>query len=128
MIDKFGKVMIYVNDPKTNADFWVSQLGFTQIKVDHLENKVLSVELAPTLESDAHIVLFNRAVVEETSPEIHLETPSILFSSYDIAEMRGKLAAEGVTVGEVWEVGGRKTFNFADNEGNYFAVEEIPSP
>jgi lactoylglutathione lyase len=58
------------------------------------------------------------------SAEISLETPSILFGSYDITAMRNDLIARGVTVGEIIERGSR-TFNFADVEGNYFAVEEI---
>ena len=71
-------------------------------------------------------MLFNRAIVEEMSGGISLGTPSILFGSYDIDTMRSDLIAKGVTVGEIMEMGSR-TFNFADVEGNYFAVEEINS-
>ena len=126
MINKFGKVMVYVKDPRTVADFWTEKIGFTEVGQQEMNNQVLSIELAPNETSDCHLVLFNRAIVEEMSGGISLGTPSILFGSYDIDTMRSDLIAKGVTVGEIMEMGSR-TFNFADVEGNYFAVEEINS-
>ncbi|WP_407312285.1 VOC family protein [Desulfosporosinus sp. SB140] len=126
MINKFGKVMVYVKDPQAVADFWTEKIGFTEVGQQEMNNQVLSIELAPNETSDCHLVLFNRAIVEEMSGGISLETPSILFGSYDIDTMRSDLIAKGVTVGEIMEMSSR-TFNFADVEGNYFAVEEINS-
>lgn len=125
MINKFGKVMIYVRNPRTVADFWIEKLGFIEVKIDTTEKGVLSVELRPNDKSDASIVLFDRAVVEKMSPELNLSPPSILFASYDIKDMRNKLINSGVDVGEIMEMGASLTFNFSDIEGNYFAVQEI---
>lgn len=125
MIDKFGKVMIYVKDPRAAADFWIDKIGFTKIKVDTHETGILSVELTPNSTSDASIVLFDRSIVEKMSSELNLGTPSILFSSYEIRDMRNRLINNGVNVGEVMEMGDSLTFNFSDIEGNYFAVQEI---
>ncbi len=124
MINTFGKVMVYVKDPRAVADFWIDKIGFAQVKQQEMNNQLLSIELVPNKLSDCHLVLFNRAIVEEMSEGISLGTPSILFGSYDITAMRNELIGKGVTVGEIVEIGGR-TFNFADVEGNYFAVEEI---
>ena len=124
MINKFGKVMVYVKDPRTVADFWIRKIGFTEVSQQKMNNQVLSIELAPSKLSDCHLVLFDRAIVEEMSEGISLGTPSILFGSYDISAMRSDLISKGVTVGEIVETGSR-TFNFSDVEGNYFAVEEI---
>ena len=89
------------------------------------ETGVLSVELTPNDISDAGIVLFDRAVVQKMEPELNLGTPSILFSSYNIKDMRDKLIEKGVNVGDIIEMNGALTFNFSDPEGNYFAVEQI---
>ena len=125
MISKFGKVMIYVKDPRAVADFWIDKMGFTEIKAETHETGIVSVELAPNNMSDASIVLFDRGIVEKMSPELNLGTPSILFSSYDVRDMRNRLIKNGVNVGEVMEIGDSITFNFSDIEGNYFAVQEI---
>jgi lactoylglutathione lyase len=124
MINKFGKVMVYVKDPRVVANFWIEKIGFTEVGQQEMNNQLLSIELAPNESSDCHLVLFNRAIVEEMSGGISLGTPSILFGTYDLDTMRSDLIAKRVTVGEIMEMGSR-TFNFADVEGNYFAVEEI---
>lgn len=125
MICKFGKVMIYVKDTRAVADFWIDKIGFTEINADTYEAGILSVELKHNNMSDASIILFNRSIVEKMSPELNLGTPSILFCSYDVIDMRNRLINNGVNVGEVMEMGDSKTFNFSDIEGNYFAVQEI---
>lgn len=84
MINKFGKVMVYVKDPRAVADFQTEKIGFTEVGQQEMNNQVLSIELAPNETSDCHLVLFNRAIVEEMSGDIPLGTPSILFGSYDI--------------------------------------------
>lgn len=125
MICKFGKVMIYVKNPRAVADFWINKIGFTEIKADTHGTGILSVELTHNIMSDASIVLFDRSIVEKMSPELNLGTPSILFSSYDVMEMRNSLINKGVNVGEIMEMGDSLTFNFSDIEGNYFAVQEV---
>lgn len=125
MIDKFGQVMIYVKNPRECADFWINKIGFKEIQVIQTETGILSIELAPNSSSDTSIVLFDSEVVRQFSPELSLTTPSILFSSYNIKEMRDSLIEKGVTVGEIVEMPNQKTFNFVDIEGNYFAVREI---
>lgn len=125
MIDSFGKVMVYVNDPERVAAFWEREIGFSRRDTQRMEGRVLSVELAPAPERGTALVLFDRATVERMSPELDLATPSILFGSNDAAGMRTQLEAAGVEVGELVTMGGRTTFNFADPEGNYFAVEQL---
>ncbi|UQN15306.1 VOC family protein [Gulosibacter sp. ACHW.36C] len=125
MITKFGNVMIYVENPRDVADFWVDTVGFTEVDAQQVDGATLFVELTPTAASDAHITLFDRNVVAQSSPELDLATPSILFKSPDITAMRDSLAAAGTTVGDIVEAGGMTTFNFADPEGNWFAVKQV---
>ena len=125
MIDKFGQVMVYVKNPRAVADFWVNQIGFVLLHEEKLESGVLSVELSPNNTSDTNMVLFDREIVAQMSPEVNLGSPSILFSTYDIKELHDRLKENGVAVGDITEMGTMVTFNFPDIEGNYFAVREI---
>lgn len=125
MVNKFGKVMIYVKDPRTVADFWIQKVDFIEIQENKNDAKTISVEVAPSDHCDASIVLFDREIVAKMSPELSLGTPSILLSSFDVEAMRATLIERGVTVGEVVTMQNQKTFNFCDNEDNYFAVAEI---
>lgn len=124
MIDKFGQVMIYVNNLEVVAKFWVDKIGF--IEGERMEyGEELAIEIIPYHNSDTSMVLFDKEVVKRTSPEVNLGTPSLLFSSYELEEFHKQLLEKGVTVSEVMEIAGMVTFNFSDPEGNYFAVKKI---
>lgn len=125
MIDKFGRVMVYVENPRAVADFWIEKVGFREIEVGNSDTGIISVEIAPYEHSDTNIVLFDREFVAKHSPMVNLGSPSILFSTFDIRKMRLELVEKGVQCGEIMEFGGMTTFNFPDIEGNYFAVRQI---
>lgn len=123
MIKKL-KVMVYVEDPRRVADFWINKIGFAEERINKNEAGILAVEVSPRNLSGASIVLFDRNIVKSISPELSLGTPSILFLSDDIEGMRERLMENGVVVGELTDRGGSLSFNFPDIEGNYFAVQE----
>lgn len=86
-------------------------------------DSVLSIEIVPNEMSNARIALFSRSIVGQMSLEINLGTPSIMLSCQDVEETRNSMIENGVTVGDIVEMGpDGRTFNFADPEGNYFAV------
>ncbi|MDF2556956.1 MAG: Glyoxalase-like domain containing protein [Bacillales bacterium] len=125
MIDKFGRVMVYVENPRAVANFWIEKVGFREIEVGNSETGIISVEIAPYERSDTNIVLFDKEFVAKHSPMVNLGSPSILFSTFDINNFHRELVENGVQCGEIMQFGGMTTFNFPDIEGNYFAVREI---
>ncbi|MCZ2259516.1 glyoxalase [Sporosarcina sp. G11-34] len=52
----------------------------------------------------------------------NLQTPSLLLFSNNLDELYKDLTKKQVTVGEIVTMPSGRVFNFADNEGNYFAV------
>lgn len=125
MINKFGNVMIYVNNPREVANFWIENVDFTEVNVVEMGGKLIGVEVSPYENSDTNITLFDKEWVKANSPAVYLDPPSLLFKTYDIKSMNEKMKANGVAVSEVMEMGGMITFNFPDPEGNYFAVQEV---
>ncbi|MGL5540361.1 MAG: VOC family protein [Erysipelotrichaceae bacterium] len=125
MITRFGKIMLYVRNPEANALFWVEKLGFSKGAQIEMEGKVFSIELIPYPDADTHLVVLDQEVVARMSDLLDLTTPSILFASNDVHAMRSQLQADGVEVGKIVEMGGQVSFNFSDNEGHWFAVEEV---
>lgn len=120
MIDAVGRVIVYVNDPKVTGDFWINNFDFIKLS----ESKDM-VELLPREGADTAIVFFNRVMVEKMNPEMNLGVPSILFSCKEFDQTYMDLKEKGVLVGEIVEMNGTRTFNFADNNHNYFAIREI---
>ncbi len=125
MIDKFGRVMIYVKDVNSVSDFWINKVNFKEVERQEIDSRLISVELSPYDGSDTNIVLFDRKFVEETSDVQYLGAPSLLFSTYDIENTRKEMLENGVNVSEISTIEGIVNFHFPDPEGNYFAIRQI---
>lgn len=123
MIEKLGQVMIYVNDQEKAVKFWTEKVGFHLISEDR--NEVMRwYEIAPTKDAETSFVLHNKELVAKYSPGVSLGTPSLLFYSKNLEQLYKEFQDKDITVGEIMVVEEGKVFNFADDEGNYFAVVE----
>ena len=49
-------------------------------------------------------------------------SPSLMFASEDVFGLYKKMQANKVTLGDLVQIGEEYVFNFADPDGNYFAV------
>lgn len=121
MIQKLQQVMVYVNDQQKVADFWTQQVGFTMI-AEEQHDMMRWIEIAPTAQNETTIILHDKALIEKLSPELNFGTPSLMFTTDDIDALYAKLTQQEVTVGELVTIPAGRVFNFADPEGNYFAV------
>lgn len=122
MIQQLGQVMIYVNDQEQAKNFWTEKMGFTVLS--DVTNGLRIITLVPDNETQTAIVLHDKKQIQQMQPELHLGTPSLMFLTKDASALYEKFQAEQVTVGELVDTPYGKVFNFADDEGNYFAVTE----
>lgn len=124
MINILGQVMVYVNNQDEAVKFWTEKVGFTVISEEDNGEGMRWIEIAPQKNSQTTIVLHNKEVIAKMGSGINLGTPSLLFFTEDIEALHAKLSNNNVTVGEIISMPSGKTFNFADDEQNYFAVAE----
>ncbi|MBB4825158.1 lactoylglutathione lyase [Sporosarcina luteola] len=124
MIRKLGQVMLYVNDQEKAMKFWTENVGF-HIIADETAGPLRWIEVAPTKDSETTLVLHDKEVVSSMSPDLQLGTPSLLFYSDQFEQLHNHLIAHQVTVGDIMTMPSGRTFNFADEEENYFAVMEM---
>ena len=124
MINKVGQIMLYVNNQDETVKFWTEKVGFTVItEVDNGQG-LRFIELAPTKESETSIILHNKEFIAKMEPELNLNTPSLMFFSENLENLYKDFSDKNITVGDLVTMPTGKVFNFADNEGNYFAVLE----
>ncbi|MDT2980026.1 VOC family protein [Enterococcus casseliflavus] len=114
------QVMLYVDDVTKAVEFW-QELGFVIIEQQTVDGTSV-VEIAPLKEAEAHFVLYDREFIETHSPEVALNSPSIMFFAEDITTLYKKLLEMEAEVGELIQMEEQLVFNFADPDGNYFAV------
>ncbi|MBL0388419.1 VOC family protein [Tumebacillus sp. ITR2] len=124
MMYKVGQIMLYVNNQEEAVNFWTEKAGFVLISEEDNEHGMKWFTIAPTKDAETSIVLHNKEIISKLQPELNLATPSLLFFSENLEELRSSFVNKNITVGEIVHMGSRKVFNFADSEGNYFAVEE----
>lgn len=124
MINKIGQIMLYVNNQDESMKFWTEKAGFSLVANEDNGQGFRWIELAPTKEAETSIILHNKELIAEMSPELNLSTPSLMLFSEDLDTLYKDFSDKSVTVGEIVTMPSGRVFNFADNEGNYFAVME----
>ena len=124
MINKVGQVMLYVNNQEETVKFWTEKAGFSVISDEDNGQGMRWIEIAPTSDAETSIVLHNKELIAKMQPELNLSTPSILFFSDNLDQLYKDFSEKQITVGELVTMPSGRVFNFADNEGNYFAILE----
>lgn len=123
MIQSIGQVMLYVENVEAAAEFWREKMGFERVEKQE-QGPQVSYIVAPKLDSQVQFVLHDKAEVAKMNPDMNLGTPSILMTATDLDSYHAELLEKGVLANPIMDLGFMKVFNFADNEGNYFAVRE----
>ncbi|HEY2493172.1 MAG TPA: VOC family protein [Paenibacillus sp.] len=124
MINIVGQIMLYVNNQDESLKFWTEKAGFSVISEADNGEGMKWYEIAPTKDAQTRIVLHNKELVAKMSPEMNLGTPSLMFFSEDLDQLYKDFSDKKITVGEMVNMPTGRVFNFADDEGNYFAVVE----
>ncbi|AMR02515.1 VOC family protein [Bacillus thuringiensis] len=124
MIHKVGQIMLYVNNQDEAVNFWTEKVGLHVVAEEDNKQGMRWIEIAPKSGAETSIILHNKEVISKMSPELNLGTPSLMFFSENLDQLYTDLTNKNVTVGEMVTMPSGKVFNFADSEGNYFAVME----
>ncbi|EEK51041.1 VOC family protein [Bacillus cereus ATCC 10876] len=124
MIHKVGQIMLYVNNQDEAVNFWTEKVGFYVVAEEDNKQGMRWIEIAPKSGAETSIILHNKEIISKMSPELNLGTPSLMFFSENLDQLYTDLTNKNVTVGEMVTMPSGKVFNFADSEGNYFAVME----
>lgn len=117
---KVGYVVIYVDDAEACRRFWVEQLGM--IEKRRTEAGPFTIVQVGFADQPFAFELVPLALMQDNPDGLDLATPSIAFHVDDLDATHAQLVARGVTVGEIGDHGGTRSFPFSDPEGKWFAV------
>jgi lactoylglutathione lyase len=124
VFSRVGQIMLYVNNQDESVSFWTEKLGFVVISEEELDQGFRWIEIAPQKGAETSIILHNKEFVAKMSPELNLDTPSLMFFTENLEQLHQDLSTKNITVGEITNLPSGRVFNFSDNEENYFAVME----
>lgn len=122
MVNMLGQIMLYVNNQDEVVAFRSEKVGFSVISEEDNGQGMRWVEIAPTNDVETSIIIHNKEFISKMSPELNLGTPSLMFFSKDVDKLYKDLSNKNVKVGKIIDMPSGRVFNFADSEGNYFAV------
>ena len=123
MINKIGKITIYVQDQKQAKDFWVNKLGFVVKGEFPMGPSATWLEVGPSEDEFTTLVIYDKALMEKQNPSA-VSHPSILFSTSDIESAYEKMKQNGVEVEALLKMPFGTMFNFKDQDGNTYLLRE----
>lgn len=112
------EIMLYVDDVAGAAAFWQEGLDGKIASQQTMPDDSLQVTVE--LFEAVQLVLFDRHFIEEVSPEVVDNFPSLLLKVTDLDSYHERLKRLSPNINPMMEQGGKRLFNFADPENNYF--------
>ncbi len=123
MINKIGKVTVYVQDQEEAKDFWINKAGFVLKMEQPMGPNFSWIEVGPSEDEFTTLVLYSKEAMQQHAPA-KVAHPSILFSTTDIESAYEKLKHNGVNVGEMQRMPFGTMFSFKDQDGNEYLLRE----
>src|ERR1700752_1892968 len=103
MINKIGKVTVYVEDQEQAKDFWINKMGFVLKLEMPMGPDAKWIEVGPSESEFTTLVLYSKPSMEQFKPE-KIAHPSVLFSTTDIEAAYEKMKQNGVKVDDLMKM------------------------
>ncbi|MBD8070656.1 VOC family protein [Bacillus sp. PS06] len=123
MINKIGKITVYVQDQQQAKDFWLNKMDFVLKLEQPMGPNMAWIEVGPSEDEFTTLVLYSKAAMEQQQPT-KVSHPSILFSTTDVESAYEKLVEKGVKVDEMLRMPFGTMFTFYDQDGNEYLLRE----
>ncbi len=124
MINKIGKITIYVNNQEEAKEFWTKKINFIVKLEQPMGPNMKWLEVGPNKEEFTSFVIYEKQLMLNQNPEANVYHPNIILSTEDIETTYAELKANGVELGELMIMPYGKMFNFRDQDGNNYLVRE----
>ena len=113
-------VVIYVEDAEVCRRFWIEQVGM--VEKHRTEAGDFTVVQVGFADQPFAFELVPLAMMADNPYGLDLATPSIALQADDLEAAHAQLVDSGVTVMDIGEHSGVRSFAFSDPEGRWFAV------
>ncbi|GGI14060.1 VOC family protein [Gottfriedia solisilvae] len=123
MINKIGKVTLYVQDQEAAKDFWINKVGFVLKYEMAMGPNAKWIEVGPSESEFTTLVLYSKSSMEQHKPE-KVAHPSVLFSTNDVESAYKQMQDNGVKVDEMLRMPFGTMFSFYDQDGNDYILRE----
>ncbi|WP_055668745.1 VOC family protein [Desnuesiella massiliensis] len=124
MINKIGKITLYVNNQEEAKKFWTEKLNFV-VKFEQAMGPAMKwLEVGPSESEFTTFVLYDKNLMMTQNPKANVSHPSVILSTNDIENTYNQIKANGVEVGPLMSMPYGKMFSFKDQDGNEYLLRE----
>lgn len=123
MINKIGKITLYVDNQEKALVFWTEKMGFTKTFDQEIGPGFRWIEVAPKDNEETTLILYSKEVMKQVDSAM-LVHPAMLFSTKDIETTFQELKNNDVKVDEMQQMPYGIMFSFYDQDGNTFLIRE----
>lgn len=124
MINKIGKITLYVNNQDEAKKFWIEKLNFVVKFEQSMAPGMKWLEVAPSQSEFTTFVLYDKNLMMAQNPSANVSNPTLILSSTDVENAYTKMKENGVEVGELNNMPYGKMFSFKDQDGNDYLLRE----
>lgn len=124
MINKIGKITLYVNNQEEAKKFWTEKLNFVVKFEQPMGPNMKWLEVAPSEGEFTTFILYDKNLMRKQNPSTNVEHPSIILSTSDLEEAHKKMKENGVEVEDIMKMPYGSMFSFKDQDGNGYLLRE----
>ena len=124
MMNKIGKITIYVNNQEEAKEFWTKKMNFVVKLEQPMGPNMKWLEVGPSEDSFTTCVIYEKNLMLAQNPQANVGHPNIILSTDDIESTYNEMKTNEVEVGEIMKMPYGSMFKFKDMDGNDYLVRE----
>lgn len=124
MINRVGKITIYVNNQEEAKKFWTEKLNFVVKLEQPMGPNMKWLEVGPSEDEFTTFVIYEKEAMLAQNPEQNVGHPNIILSTSCIEDTYNELKDNNVELGKLMIMPYGKMFSFKDQDGNQYLVRE----
>lgn len=124
MINKIGKITLYVNNQAEAKKFWTEKLNFLVKFEQPMGPNMTWLEVGPSESEFTTFVLYEKSIMLAQNPSANVSHPSIILSTTDIEGTYEEMKNNSVEVDRMMNMPYGKMFSFKDQDGNVYLIRE----
>ena len=124
MINKIGKITIYVNNQEEAKEFWTKKLNFIVKFEQAMGTNMKWIEVGPSDDEFTTFVLYDKNMMKMQNPNASVDHPNVILSTSDIESTYKEMQENKVEVEDIMKMPYGSMFSFKDMDGNKYLVRE----
>jgi predicted enzyme related to lactoylglutathione lyase len=124
MINKIGKITIYVNNQEKAKEFWTTKMNFIIKSEQPMGPNMTWLEVGPSEDEFTTFIIYEKKLMLSQNPKANVSHPGIMLSTSNIESTYAEMKSNGVEVEELMIMPYGMMFKFKDQDNNEYMVRE----